>query len=298
MFAYAVPQKTYPIGKYEVGGYPGERPTCLIGSIFYAKQKIHIDENKGTFDKSEAERLVNLQQEYSDKTGNPHMLDVVGSTPEALTRHIEFAASVTDAPLLLDGVTAETRIAALKELRALGIKNPLVYNSITPDVKPEELSAIKDAGIDSAVLLTFNTKDFTSKGRVNTAKDLLAKTSALITKPLIDTTVLDIPTLGMACKAISVIKAELGVPSGAGVHNAIGTWRGLSTKMGLQAKTPSMASAAAMAASLGADFILYGPIETANIVFPTTSMVDAALGQVSLEAGKMPKKPHPLFKIA
>ncbi len=298
MTSSTVPPQTYQIGGYEIGGPQGQIPTCLIGSLFYAKQKIHIDDRAGTFNEDEAERLIKFQQEFSDKTGNPHMIDVVGSTPESLIKHIEFVASFTDEPLLFDGITSDTRINALKQLPNLGIKNPIVYNSITPDFKPEELTAIKEASIDTAILLTFNTKDFTSRGRINAAKDLLNRTSQVITKPLIDTTVLDIPTLGMACQAINVIKNELGIPCGAGVHNAIETWRGLSAKMGLQAKHPSMASATAMAVSMGADFILYGPIEVADIIFPTAAMVDAALGQLSFELGKPPKKPHPLFKIA
>ncbi|MEM2922223.1 MAG: tetrahydromethanopterin S-methyltransferase subunit H [Candidatus Bathyarchaeia archaeon] len=290
--------KSYEIGGCEIGGAPGQLPTCLIGSIFYANQKIHIDEKAGTFKKEEAERLINLQQEFSDKTGNPHMFDVVGSTQEALIKHIEFVSTLTEAPLLLDGITSEIRINALRQLPKLGVKNPIIYNSITPDFKLEELAAIEEAGIESAVLLTFNTRDFTSKGRVNAAKELLAKTAKTITKPLVDTAVLDIPTLGIACKAISVVKEETGVPCGAGVHNAIETWRGLSTKLGLQAKKPAMASAAAMAVSMGADFILYGPLEAADVIFPTVAMVDAAIGQLSFESGSPPKKPHPLFKIA
>ena len=30
---------------------------------------------KGEFDRQEAERLMKKQEEFSDKTGNPHMID-------------------------------------------------------------------------------------------------------------------------------------------------------------------------------------------------------------------------------
>ncbi len=108
---------------------------------------------------------------------------------------------------------------------------------------------------------------------------------------------IDIPTLGMASKAIYEIKDRYGLPCGAGVHNAVETWRGLRKKMGIQARLPSIASACTMAVSFGADFILYGQIEHADIIFPTVAMADTALAQLSIESGKPPSKLHPIFKI-
>ena len=298
MFRFNVEQKKFRIGDVEVGGEPGKRPICLIGTIFYSKEKLHLDEDKGEFDKGEAERLINLQEEFSDKTGNSCMLDVVGSTADALVRHVEFAASVTDMPLLVDGVTSHVRIKAIKQLMELGLKKPLVYNSITPDFKAEELEVLKYFGIDAAVMLTFSSKAFTSKGRVEAAKSTLGRISDVVKRPLVDTAVLDIPTLGSASRALMEIKHIFGLPAGCGAHNAVDTWRGLESKMGLQARDPALASASVVAACFGADFILYGPIEHAPKVFPAVAMVDAALGYLSFEDGARPKPPHPLFKIA
>ena len=298
MFRFNVEQKRFSIGGVEVGGEPGKRPVCLIGTIFYAKEKLHLDEDKGDFERGEAERLISLQEEFSDKTGNPCMLDVVGSTAEALVRHVEFAASVTDMPLLVDGTTTDVRIEAVKRLSQLGLGKPLVYNSLTPDLKAEELDALKLSGIDAAVILTFSSKAFTSKGRVEAAKKTLEMIGDVVKRPLVDTAVLDIPTLGSASRAIMEVKDELGLPAGCGAHNAVETWRGLKSKMGLQARDAAMASASVVAACFGADFILYGPIEHAPKVFPAVAMVDAALGYLSFEDGARPKPPHPLFKIA
>lgn len=298
MFKFNVEQRRFKIGDVEVGGEPGRRPICLIGTIFYSKEKLHLDEDKGEFDRREAEKLISLQEEFSDKTGNPCMLDVVGSTAEALVRHLEFAASVTDTPLLVDGVTSEVRVEAIKRLTELGLKGPLVYNSITPDFKAEELEVLRHSGIDAAVILTFSSKAFTSKGRVEAARNTLEKIGDVVKHPLVDTAVLDIPTLGSASRALLEVKRNLGLPAGCGAHNAVDTWRGLKSKMGIQAKDPSLASASVVAACFGADFILYGPIEHAPKIFPAVAMVDAALGYLSFEDGLRPKPPHPLFKIA
>lgn len=291
--------KVFQIGKVRVGGKPRQAPTVLIGSIFYNKHYILKDEIKGEFDREEAERLINRQEEFSDKTGNPCMIDVVGSTPEALSCFVDFVSGVTQAPILLDGVSAGVRVAALDYIKDSGLKDRVVYNSLLPEYKKEELEKIKEVGIRSAILLAFNTKEFTSEGRVQAIRELLPlATGAGIEKTLIDTAVIDIPSLGMACRAIHELRREFGLPVGSGAHNAIGTWRGLKKKMGRQATGPSMAAACAITVAAGANFVLYGPIECADYMFPAIAMVDAAYAQLGMEEGAMPDPRHPIFRIA
>jgi tetrahydromethanopterin S-methyltransferase subunit H len=99
-------EQTFEIGAVKIGGKLGQIPTVLIGSIFYNKHYIVKDEMKGEFDHQEAERLIKKQEEFSDKTGNPHMIDVVGATPGALSRFIDLAFGITQAPILFDGVSS------------------------------------------------------------------------------------------------------------------------------------------------------------------------------------------------
>jgi len=73
------------------------------------------------------------------------MLDVVGSTPQSLSKRIDFVASRTDAPILLDGVSADVRIKTLEYVVQSGIKSPIIYNSLMPEYKGEELEKIKEA---------------------------------------------------------------------------------------------------------------------------------------------------------
>lgn len=299
MWKFKAEQKRFEIGKVKIGGIPGERPTVLIGTIFYNKQKIVTDHNKGEFDREKAESCIKTQEEFSDKTGNPHMLDVVGAAPEAMKKYLDFVSGVTDAPILLDGVSTDIRIAGLDYVKQTGLKNPIVYNSILPDYKQAEIDKIKETKIRNVLLLAFNMKEFTSAGRVKAIKNLIPiVTSAGADQLLIDTTVIDIPSLGMACKALYDLKDELGYPVGCGAHNAIGTWKGLKKKMGLQAHDPSMAVGAGITVALGADFVLYGPIETAPYMFPATALINAAYGQLIMEQGKMLDRTHPIFRIA
>jgi tetrahydromethanopterin S-methyltransferase subunit H len=298
LLRFSSKQRTCQIGNVSVGGQPGVRPTLLIGSMFYHGQKVLLDEDRGEFDRDEAEKRIRLQEEFSQRTGNPCMLDVVGSTPKALRRHLEFAAEVTAVPLLVDGTTVEVRQAGLDYVAEAGLADRAVYNSIQPGIDDDELTSIQRAGVQSAIILTYYLQDFTSKGRLQAVRELLPRVrDAGITNVMIDTCVMDLATLGQAYSAMFDVKDELGLPAGGGVHNAVAMWRGLVPKMGEQAQKPCVASAAAGAVAVGADFVLYGPIEDAAYVFPAVAMVDTALSQVAIERGARPDKDHPRFRI-
>lgn len=298
MWEYPIQQKVFQIGRVKVGGYPGERPSVLIGSIFYLGDKIVHDAATGAFDKKAAEELIKIQEEFSSKTGNPCMIDLVASSLEAMRKEMDFVASVTDTPILIDSPAMNIRLEGLRYARETGLIDRIVYNSIMPETRPAELHQVKELKLESAILLAYNPTDFTSEGRIRTIRSLLSTSREVgIEKPLIDTCVLDVPTLGVASKALFRVKDETGYPVGAGTHNAIGTWKGLKSKMGKQAVVPCSVSAAIMASVLGADFVLYGPIRDAQYFFPAAAMVDAAYGQLIMERGKKLSKAHPLFKI-
>lgn len=298
VWQFKAKQKIFEIGKIQIGGVPGERPVVLIGTLFHLGQKIVTDAKKGEFDKAKAEELINMQDEFSDKTGNPCMIDLVASGPDAVSKELEFVMNVTDAPILIDPVGAETKKAAMNYIEEKNLTANVVYNSIIVDTKQEELDLIKKAGITSAILLAYSSRVFTTQGRIDAVNSLLSSVEKIgIKKPLIDTCIMDIPSLGMGCYALFELKDEFGIPIGGGTDNAVSTWRGLKTKMGKQARESSIATAAAAAVMVGADFILYGPIKVAPYVFPSVAMIDAAFGQLVMEKGKMINKGHPLFKI-
>ena len=226
------------------------------------------------------------------------MFDVVGATPEAIRRHLEFVSKTAKSPFLIDGTTEEVRLAGLQYVADNGLTGRAIYNSLQPEIKDEELKAIQTAGVKSAIILTYYLLDFTGKGRVQAVRELAPRArQAGITNLLVDTCVLDLATLGQAFTAIHDIKNEMGLPAGGGVHNAVAMWKGMKTKMGTQARIPCVASAAAAAVTLGADFILYGPVEDASYVFPAVAMTDTALSQVFVERGFRPEKSHPRFRI-
>lgn len=299
MWKLASEQRKFTIGSVTIGGKPGESPTVLVGSVFYHRQKsLAFNEETGEFNRNEAEKMIKVQEEFSDKTGLPCMLDVVLPSKAWIGHILDFITSVTSAPMLLDAASAEIRVAALDYAKQAGLLDNCVYNSLNPESKSIEYEKIKETGQKAAVLLAFNARNFTTAGRVEAVRQLLPLANQSgVEKILIDACVLDVPTLGSAFKAIFDFKNEFGHPAGCAAHNAIGTWRGLKTKMGPQAVRACTAAANVLPIAAGADFILYGPVEHAPYVFPAVAMVNAAFAQLIMESGKMPPSSHPIFKI-
>lgn len=159
----------------------------------------------------------------------------------------------------------------------VGLISRVIYNSLTLASKSEELEAIKESGIESAILLTYKTGLMKSEDRVKVIKELLPRAEqAGISKPLVDTFVIDIPSLSMACRAMLDIKREFGFPCGCGAHNAISTWSGFERRMGTQAVKPCITAINTTPVALGADFILYGPIEDCKYVFPAIYAINTS----------------------
>jgi tetrahydromethanopterin S-methyltransferase subunit H len=248
----------------------------LIGSIFYHGHKIVTNENTGEFKKDEAEKLINVQEEFSDKTGIPCMLDVIGSSGDALQQFIRFISEQTDAPFLVDSPSVATRIAGIRYAKEIGLEKKIIYNSLIPESKPEEFEAITDTGLDSAILLAYSGSSLRSADRVKAVKELLPKVEeAGVTKPIIDTFVLDLLSLSVACKTIIELKKEVGLPCGCGSHNAIATWR-IKESLGQQSILPCKIAVNVIPISLGADFILYGPVEECRHVFPSVLAINTS----------------------
>jgi tetrahydromethanopterin S-methyltransferase subunit H len=166
MFKFKTPQQIFEIGRVKVGGQPGELPTVLIPSIFYVGQKIVIDESKGEFNVKEAEELLNKLEQLSDITGNPFMLDVVGTTEEAFKQNIDFIGEATEAPFLIDAISPKLRLSASQYVKEIGLVERAVYSSITKGSPPSELEKIKESKIKAAIILAENPADNSTEGKV------------------------------------------------------------------------------------------------------------------------------------
>lgn len=304
MLKFRSNQKITKIGPVEMGGQGGELSTVLIGSIFYTGHQIVSDLDKGVFDEREAKRLLDIDEEMSKKYAIPRMIDVVAETSEAMIRYLDFISANTDSPLLLDATNPQVRMDGIEYAAKIGIIDRVVYNSLGPHYKEEELKVIEGVGLKNAVVLAFG-EDYLfpqdrikllmghegKRGLVDAARD------AGIENILVDVGVLDIPSISWSSQAIFEVKDNLGLPAGCAASNGLYSWK-RDRKIPSPEFEVSGATLLTFSVLKGADFILYGPIKNAPWVYPAFAMVDAIIAYGGKLQGIRPKtKNHPLYKI-
>jgi tetrahydromethanopterin S-methyltransferase subunit H len=306
LFRFEREQKVFNIGGIKIGGQPGEYPTTLIGSIFYEGHKIVVDPIKGDFDKKQAETLINRLDELSEKTGNPYFLDVVANTSQALIKYIDFVSSVTRCPFLIDGPSPEVRLPAVKHAIEIGLSERAIYNSIDSHVTDEEVRSLKDLNVQNAVVMAFSIENPWAEGRIDILKGYPGRKGLLevaedagIKNLLIDTAVFDVPSIGTAAKAIYLVKSEFGLPAGCGPANAVTTWKRVKKgEFGPYGYNICVGGSGIVTQMMGANFILYGPIELAEAMFAACAMTDALIAYTTRKLGTTIKvENHPLYRI-
>jgi len=292
-------QKVYTIAGVEIGGQPGERPTVLVGSIFFSRHQIVIDPLKGIFDQGKAQKLLEREKEVAAHTGVPRIIDPIGETAQALINYIEFVVFHTDAPILVDSPSQKVRLETIKHFAGSEVTARLIYNSIGEDFTEEELACIKECGVKSAIILAFSTKAMKPKDRIKLLQETLlpAAERAGVEHILIDPGALDIPSVSWAAHTIYMVKEELGYPAGCAPSNALFQWEKI-RKQGISAFQAAAASVFALTQFQGADFLLYGPIRFAPWVYPACAAVDAMIAYGGRFSGIRPAtREHPLYKI-
>lgn len=299
MFTFKTEQKIYDIDGLKIGGQPGQLPTVMVGSIFYHKDKIVADAKTGDFDRNKAEEILKTEQEISTRTGNPRIVDVCASWAQAFPKQLDFVANKTNGPFTIDGTTAEVRIAGAEYVREMGLSDRVVYNSITPGTREDEVSAIKEAKIKAAILLALNTTNPTIAGRLAVIQKLVEKAKAAgIEKTLIDTTVLDIPDPGPAGKAAYLVKETWGLPCGCGAHNAVDMWH-KRKNLDRDDYLTSSVVANVLPIIMGASFMLYGPVEKAARMYTLIAVADAYIAYTMMQEYNIRPltNTHPIFRV-
>lgn len=317
MFRFDKKQEVFEVGGVKFGGQPGEYPTVLVGTMFYNRHKIVTDEDKGVFDKAAADKLWQNIVEMGEVTGNPYVNQIVGETPEAIKKYIDWFVELDDkTPFLIDSSAGEVRAAAAEYVTEIGVAKRAIYNSINASVHADEIAAIADSDINCSIVLAFNATDPSVKGKLEIletggtgqSKGMLeiAKECG-ITKPLIDVAATPLGAgAGASMRSVVAIKGHLGLPVGGGYHNMASAWdwmknykKKFETKEEKQAiYMPSDIGTNLVPQVLGSNFQLFGPIENTDKVFPATAMVDIMLAETAKELGLEVKDPnHPIFKL-
>lgn len=300
MIKFNTPQQVYQIGKVKVGGQPGQLPTVLIGSIFWLGQKMVKDANKGIFDAKEAENIINKMDTLSDITGVPFILDIVGTTEEAFSKYVDFVSKHSDAPMMLDAMSPRTRMAAADMAKNMGIQDNVLYNSVYKGVRDKELEKLKESGIKTSIVMADNPKDNSLEGKMQVLDEALAMAeNAGITQPLIDTAIPAFaPDMGTAVRAISKIKEKFGHPTGLGTGNVVTTMGWVKANFEKQFRKGCVTATNTIIQVMGANWLMFGPAELADWVFPAVAIVDTYVSSAMSELDITPlEQTHPIFKV-
>jgi tetrahydromethanopterin S-methyltransferase subunit H len=297
MFRFDRKQEVFDFGNFKIGGQPGEYATCCIGTMFYARHKIVSDPEHGVFDAAAAERLWNAQVEMSDVTGNSCMNQIVAESDEAMKKEIDWFVKISDYPFLIDSSAPSVRAFGVKYATEIGVADRAIHNSINASITDEELKAVKESKLTSAIVLAFNAMEKGTKGKM----DILTKAAGGakkgmleyakecgITRPLIDTAAMPLGSgSGATYRAVIAVKAQLGLPVGAGFHNGASAWDWMKKwkKQHKEAFSPVDIGSNLVAGIVGADYYLYGPIENAPMIFPAAAMVDIMKAESAEELG-------------
>jgi tetrahydromethanopterin S-methyltransferase subunit H len=300
MFKFNTKQNIYEVGKVKVGGQPGELPTFLIGSIFWLGQKMVQDANKGIFDAKQAEDIINRMQVQSDISGVPFAFDIVGTTEEAFSKYVDFVAKHSEAPLMLDAMSPKVRMVAAEMAKNMGLQDRCLYNSVYKGVTDMEMTKLKDSGIRMSIVLADNPRDNSLDGKMMVLEEALALAEkGGITKPLIDTAIPAFaPDMGTAVRAIPKIKEKFGHPTGLGTGNVVTTMGWVKANIAKEFRKGAVTATNAIMQTVGANWLMFGPAEQMEWVFPAVAIVDTYVASAMADLDIRPlEETHPIFKV-
>ncbi|MFX1278180.1 MAG: hypothetical protein ACFFA3_02115 [Promethearchaeota archaeon] len=274
MLSFETEQKISHIGNVKLGGQPGENPIVMIGTVFYTNHAALIDEKTGEIDKALVEKELNNYTELIEEANMQGIVDVVGAYPEALIKECEFVADLVDYPFLVDGLNDTSRIPAMQSLKEIGLIDRAILNSIDEATNEENLEKLLEIGVKNAVLLTFGSRYIFPHQKLKLLKETLIPKAkkANIENIIVDTAVLDLPSIPINFETSQLVKRELGLPTGFAPANAIYGWNYIK-KYGEAPRCGAIASIMTYCACAPSDFILFGPVKFANCVIPALSLI-------------------------
>jgi len=274
MLNFEKEQKVIKIQNVKIGGQPGENPPVMIGTVFYTNHAALLDEKTGKIDKNLVEQELKEFEQVVEDTGMQGIVDVVGGYPDALLKECELISEMIDYPFLVDGLNDQSRIPAMEGLKEIGLLDRAILNSIDEATSDKSLELFSEIGVNYAVLLTFGNRYIFPNQKLQFLKEsLIVKAEkANIQNYIVDTAVLDLPSIGINIETVNLIKNELGLPAGFAPANAIYGWNFVK-KYGDSARCGAIASQMAYCVNAGSDFVLFGPVKFAKCIIPAISLI-------------------------
>jgi tetrahydromethanopterin S-methyltransferase subunit H len=238
-------------------------------------------------------------QTQSDITGVQFAFDIVGTTELAFEKYIDFVSKHSDAPLMLDAMSPKTRMVAAVMAKKMGLSDRCLYDSVYKGVTDAELAKLKESGIKMSIVLADNPKDNSLEGKMTVVQEALALADkAGITKPLIDTAIpAYAPDMGTAVRTIPVMKEKYGHPVGLGSGNVVTTMGWVKANIAKEFRKGCVTATNSIMQTAGANYLMFGPAEQAEWVFPAVAVTDTYIASAAADLGTRPlEETHPIYK--
>ena len=298
MFLFTKKQEVFDISGIKIGGQPGEYPTVLFGGVFF----------KGEPDFEKEKKNIQNMLDLSRKTDNPAIPDFFIKKEEYVEKVVDFIerALPKNYPFSIDIIDPSVKIKTLEALDERHLLPRTIYNSIHVGITDKERKSLKKHRPEMAIIVAFNPKDKSPDGKIEvlengahlTDKGLLVVAEEIgIKKILIDTAALAPgENSGASIAAIPVIKEEYGLPTGCAIHNVVEKSNWL--KNFESARKTVDTSSNVNIALFGGNYAIYGPLENADLVFPTIAWQDILVSEyMENYFGIKPSDNHPRRKL-
>lgn len=285
-----------------VGGQPGDHPPLLIGSMFHKGDQLIQGRKEGRFDRKRALSLLRSQEELSQQTGIPALVDLVANSGDEFRSYIDFVAQATDSPFAIDAWKMGPKLEAARYVKEQGLLDRMLYNSLTPwsEDLPKEVEALKEIGIKHLVIVAFDMEDKMPSGRLRSLEKILKSLEGLHLESLwVDTSTMNLPAQGFCALANREIKGRYGYPTGSAPANGTYMWKRARELWGAQGFAAVDAAVHSLSAILWHDFIFYGPLVAAPRIFPSIAAATSVLAILAYAETRMvPEgKDHPLHRF-
>ena len=273
MYFKEVKPKVVNISGIPFGAQPGEYPPVLIGSI---TTRDKIDEKTAD--------VVRRQKTYRREYGVPCLVDIYVREESHIDR-IDFVLDNTEPeePFLIDlPGELDIRKKAIEYAHKRDCLSRVIYNSVGVGTSDEEFRMIRDSGVQSAIVLAYDSADHSPEGALYLLKGggLLEKViGAGIKNILID------PGIGSftpdrpfnSFKSITFLKVHTEYPVGCAPCNAVEGWKYIrelrktarnggdeDKKRYRRILQKTIETANAIAHDRGADFLIYGNLKNSD----------------------------------
>ncbi len=309
MFRLSSPQKVCTIAGIEVGGQTGERPPLLIANMFQTGDKLFTKRAAFEFDRAKAKERLRELEAVSDLTGIPTMVGMVAPKGyDEMRVYTEFFLENSRLPFAVDTWTEKARLETARFIADRGLQDRFLYNSVTAWDKdiPGQVQKLRDYGIRHVVVQAFDLGgDKRPSGRVKALETLLPMVEqGNFDSVLIDTSVMNLPTIGFTLAANRLVKERFGWPSGCAPANGSYMWlKGCKETwgeaMGRDVFRGADAGLHALSTILWTDWMVFGPMTGTHRVFGAVAAAMAVLATlVQEEGGALPaSETHPLNRL-